>query len=110
MHNILDYPLHESNTANLYKEKIYIPDYEEGNNNIYYFVREPGIKYEGTDCEEEYVNYVNFMEGRAKNIKVTSYCYGGMLLCDGAFSYDLNYDETVHIKLSDHYVKSIEAI
>jgi len=95
--------------AKLYREKIYIPDYQEGNN-IYYYVREPGIKFEDKSTKEEYLKYLNFMEGTAQSIVITNYCYGAILLFDGAYSQEIPYNEKIHIKLTDYYVKSIESV
>ena len=60
--------------------------------------------------KNEYLDYLNFMEGTAKSIIITNYCYGAILLFDGAYNHEVPYNERIHIRSTDKSVRSIDSV
>lgn len=97
-----------SETLELYKNKVYIPN-SENENSIFYFVREPGIKnIKSFSSEQEYIDYLKFMEGSVKMLKITNFCYEGILILDGTFTIPVKHDDVIKVKIGDDKVKTLQ--
>jgi hypothetical protein len=94
----------------LYNNKVYIPE-NNSENSIFYFVREPAIKSFNSSMSksnlDDYIQYLNFMEGSAKSIKLQNFCFEATLIMDGSFTIPLNYDEHLEISSEDRYIRTL---
>jgi len=93
----------------MYNDKLYVPEYEN-ENSIFYFVREPGFKKMKENQIDDYVNYLNFMEGTAKSIELENFCYEGILILDGSFMIPIDYNEKINISIGKNKIKTIRSI
>lgn len=90
----------------LYNNKVYINNYEN-ENSIFYFVREPAIKnINNFSNEQEYLEYLKFMEGSVKMLKIKNYCYEGILILDGTFTIPVTYNDLINIRIGENKVKT----
>jgi hypothetical protein len=97
----------ESEILTLYNNEVYIPTYDN-ENSIFYFVREPGISnFKDWKNEDEYLEYLKFMEGSANSLKIRNYCYEGVLILDGTFTIPLNYDDLIKVRIGDYKIKTL---
>lgn len=90
----------------MYKQKIFLPNYEN-ENSIFYFVREPNLKPNKGLTVDQYDKYLNFMEGAAKTISINNYCFEGTLILDGSFSIPVSYNDIISVKVGDKKLKTI---
>jgi len=81
----------------LFKNRVYVPPENDSNEKeIFYFVREPSMRTKNV-FGQQYIDFLNFMEGKANKIIIDSYCYEGRLVLDGSFKVDVDYDERLEI-------------
>jgi hypothetical protein len=81
-----------------------MPSYEN-KNSIFYFVREPSFKSGITD-ENEFIDYMKYMEGSAKFIQLENFCYEGILILDGSFSIPVDYNKKIKISIGNCTIKT----
>lgn len=97
----------KSEILRLYNNEVYIPTYDN-ENSIFYFVREPGIrKFKDAIDEDEYLEYLKFMEGSSNSLKIRNYCYEGILILDGTFTIPVKYDDLLTVKIGDYKIKTL---
>jgi len=97
----------KSEILRLYNNEVYIPTYDN-ENSIFYFVREPGIRtFKDNINEDEYLEYLKFMEGSSNSLKIKNYCYEGVLILDGTFTIPLNYDDLLKVEIGDNKIKTL---
>ena len=100
--------LSSSETLQLYNNKVYIPQYDN-ENSIFYFVREPAIKrISNFTSEQDYSEYLKFMEGSAKSLKIRNFCYEGVLILDGTFTVPLTYNDQINISVGENKVRTLD--
>lgn len=100
--------LSDSEILQLYNNKVYIPSYDN-ENAIFYFVREPAIRRSSNFTnEQEYSDYLKFMEGSANNLKIRNFCYEGILILDGTFTVPVMYNDTINISIGENKVRTLD--
>ena len=94
----------------LFKNRVYVPPENDSNEKeIFYFVREPSMRTKNV-FGQQYIDFLNFMEGKANTIIIDSYCYEGRLVLDGSFKVDVDYDERLEITGGRKNIKTAEKI
>jgi len=100
--------LSNSEILQLYNNKVYIPNYDN-ENSIFYFVREPGIgKINNFPSEPDYLEYLKFMEGSAKSLKIRNFCYEAVLILDGTFTVPVTYNDLISISVGENKVRTLD--
>ena len=100
--------LSDSEILELYNNKVYIPS-NDNENSIFYFVREPAIRKRSNFTNlQDYSEYLKFMEGSAKSLKIKNFCYEGILILDGTFTVPVLYNDLINISVGENKVRTLD--